>query len=139
MVNVWRIGLHGSNPLTYPVVRTWTCDMTEGGVMDRIDEQSKKRMTESLTKLAAFGRNPADKKAREEARMAVGDLSDVAGRFLSDKPQEDVAFSSSLSELGDFMDSLRLSSSGEDAQRRFDVALGDVEYRVKRLFGVTIR
>jgi hypothetical protein len=107
--------------------------------MDRIDEQSKKRITESLARLVALGRNPGDKKTRDEASIAVGDLGDVAGRLLSSKPQEDVAFSSSLSELGDFIENLRVSPTGEDAQRRFDVSLGDVEYRVKRLFGVTVR
>jgi len=107
--------------------------------MVNVDEQSKGRLSESLTKLTTFGRNPRDGQAWDEARMALGELGSVAGRLLADKPQEDVALTSSLTELDGFAESLRGSPEDADARRRFDVSLGDVEYRIKRLFGLAIR
>jgi hypothetical protein len=104
-----------------------------------VNEQDKKLIAESLTNLVKFGSNPVDKKAWDDARIALGQLGDIAGRLLADKPQEDVALSSSLSELDEFIDGLRHSPKNNDAVREFQVSLGDVEYRMKRLFGVTVR
>ncbi len=106
--------------------------------MANVDEQSKERLLESLTKLAKFGRNPRDGQAWNDARIALGELGDIAGRFLTNRPQEDVAFTSSLTELDGFAENLRDFPEGEEATRHFEVSLGDIEYRVKRLFGVAV-
>jgi hypothetical protein len=110
-----------------------------GVAMANIDEQSKKRLTESLNRLVTFGRNPEDKKAWNEARMALGELGDTAGGLLAHNEQEDVALTSSLSQLDGFMESLRFKPKGDEARTQFEVSLGDVEYRIKRLFGVAVR
>ena len=107
--------------------------------MANVDEQSKRLMSESLTKLATFGRNPRDRQAWNEARIALGELGDAAGRLLANKPQEDVAFTSSLTELDGFAENLRDFPEGDEARRHFEVALGDIEYRLRRLFGVAVR
>ncbi len=107
--------------------------------MANVDEQSKRRMSDSLTKLAAFGRNPRDRQAWSEARIALGELGNDAGRLLANKPQEDVAFTSSLTELDGFAENLRDFPAGDEARRHFEVSLGDVEYRLRRLFGVAAR
>jgi hypothetical protein len=104
-----------------------------------VNEQDKKLIVESVTKLVKFGSNPVDKKAWDDARIALGQLGDITGRLLADKPQEDVALSSSLSGLDEFIENLRHSPNNTDAVREFQVSLGDVEYRMKRLFGVTVR
>ena len=103
-----------------------------------VNEQDKKLITESVTKLVKFGNNPVDKKAWDDARIALGQLGDIAGRLLAEKPQEDVALSASLSGLGEFIENLRYSPKNADSVREFQVSLGDVEYRMKRLFGVTV-
>jgi hypothetical protein len=107
--------------------------------MANINEQDKKRITESLIKLVMFGSNPRNEQAWDEARIALGELGSTTGRLLIDKPQEDVALTSSLTELDGFAESLRHSDKDDDIRRHFEVSLGDVEYRVKRLFGVGIR
>ena len=106
--------------------------------MANINEQDKKLMTESLSKLAKFARNAKDKQASDEARIALGELGNIVGRLMANSPQEDVAFTSSLTELDGFVESLRHSPENVEARRRFEVSLGDIEYRVKRLFGVSI-
>ena len=107
--------------------------------MPSINEGDRQSLADSLTRLVKFGSSPREGKTWDEARGALGELGSVAGRLLADKPQEDVAFTSSLTELDGFAESLRDSPVDGDAKRRFDVSLGDVEYRIKRLFGVAIR
>ncbi len=107
--------------------------------MANIDEASKKRLTDALNKLVAFGRNSDDKKAWTEARAALGDLGEVSGRLLAKNEREDTALASSLSQLDEYMENLRLSSRNQEAKSQFDLSLGDVEYRIKRLFGVAVR
>jgi hypothetical protein len=107
--------------------------------MANIDEQSKKRLTEDLNTLVAFGFDPENKKAWDDARAALGDVGDTAGRLLSGNEREDVALSSSLTELDGFMENLRFSPKDRNARDRFEVSLGDVEYRIKRLFGLAVR
>ncbi len=107
--------------------------------MANIDETSKKRLTEALSKLVAFSRNADDKKAWTEARAALGDLGEVSGRLLSQNEREDIALSSSLSQLDENMENLRLSFRSQEAKGQFDLSLGDVEYRIRRLFGVAVR
>jgi hypothetical protein len=107
--------------------------------MANINERDKKRITESLTKLVTFGSNPRNKQAWDEARIALGELGGITGGLLVDKPQEDVALTSSLTELDGFAENLRHSPEDNDTRRHFEVSLGDVEYRVKRLFAVVIR
>jgi hypothetical protein len=92
-----------------------------------------------LNRLVAFGRNPEDKMAWNEGRAALGELGDTAGRLLAANEREDVALSSSLSQLDEFMENLRFSPKKEESRGRFEVSLGDVEYRLKRLFGVSVR
>jgi len=96
-------------------------------------------MADSLTKLVTFGRNPRNRLAWDEARIALGDLGDATGGLLASKPQEDVALTSSLTELDGYADRLRKSPGDKDARNGFELSLGDVEYRIKRLFGVSIR
>ena len=100
---------------------------------------NQERMADSLTKLVTFGSNPRNKPAWDEARIALGDLGDAAGSLLSSKPQEDVALTSSLTELDGYAEKLRISPGDRDARNGFELSLGDVEYRIKRLFGVSIR
>ena len=107
--------------------------------MPNIDEQSKKRLTEILNRLVTFSRNPEDKNAWDEARIALGELGDTAGRMLALDERENVALTSSLSQLDEFMDGLRFRPKNEEARSHFEVSLGDVEYRIKRLFGVYVR
>ena len=107
--------------------------------MASTEVQDKRLMTESLTKLEKFAMNPRGKQACDEARVALGELGNAVGRLLANRPQEDIAFTSSLTELDGFVESLRYSPEGVEAKRRFDVSPGDTEYRVKRLFGVAVR
>ena len=107
--------------------------------MANVDEQSKKRLTEDLNKLVAFSHDPEDKKAWNEARTALGELGDTAGGLLAHNEREDVALTSSLTQLDGFMESLRFRPKGDEARTQFEVSLGDVEYRIKRLFGVAVR
>jgi hypothetical protein len=107
--------------------------------MATVDAQNERRITDSLNRLVAFGRNPRDPQAWNEARIALGELGDTAGRLLAGKPQEDASLTSSLTELDGFAENLRNSPANDDARRHFEVSLGDVEYRIKRLFAVSIR
>lgn len=107
--------------------------------MANIGDQDRARLSDGLTKLAKFGGDPRHEKAWDEARMAMAELGSVAGKLLADKPQEDVALTSSLTELDGFAESLRFSPEDDEAKRRFEISLGDVEYRLKRLFGVAVR
>jgi hypothetical protein len=107
--------------------------------MANVDEKSKKQLADSLNRLIAFGRGPEDKNALDNARAALGQIGDTAGRLLSDNEREDIALSSSLTELDGFIENLRLSPTGKNARDHFEVSLGDVEYRIKRLFGVAVR
>lgn len=107
--------------------------------MASIDETSKKRLTDALNKLVAFSGSPNDKQAWSEARAALGDLGEVSGRLLAKNEREDIAFSSSLSQLDEHLESLKFSARDREAKGEFDLSLGDVEYRIKRLFGVAVR
>ncbi len=103
-----------------------------------MNQRSKKLITQSLKQLVSYGANPKTAAAWDEARMALGQLGDTVGQLLANKPQEDVAFSSALSSLDGYAETLRRSPSAE-ARNNFELSLGDVEYRVKRLFGVSVR
>ncbi len=107
--------------------------------MANIDEASKKRLTEALYKLIAFRRNFDDKDAWTGARTALGELGEVSGQLLAKNEREDIAFSSSLSQLDEHLESLKFSSKNAEARSEFDLSLGDIEYRIKRLFGVAVR
>jgi hypothetical protein len=107
--------------------------------MENINESDKKLITDSLSKLIKFGTNPLDNQSRDQARIALGQIGDISGRLLARKPQEDVALSSSLTELDGFIEKLSNSPRKADAIQEFQISLGDIEYRMKRLFGVTVR
>ena len=107
--------------------------------MADVSTQDKKSMTEALKKFVAFGQKPNDKQSWDAARIALGELGSVTSRLLVGKPQEDIALSSSLTELDGFAEGLYRSPKDDEARRRFEVSLGDVEYRINRLFGVNVR
>ena len=88
--------------------------------MASVDEQSKKRLTESLNKLVTFGANPRDRLAWDNARIALGELGSISGGLLANRPQEDAALTSALTELDGFADVLRYSPGLDDARRRFE-------------------
>jgi hypothetical protein len=103
--------------------------------MEIIDAKNSKLFKQSLKRLMAFRDNPRDPAAWEEARIALGQIGDAAGRLLANRPQEDAAFGWSVSELDGCAEALRRAVT-EDTRSRFDVSLGDVKYRLQRLFGV---
>ncbi len=107
--------------------------------MANIDEASKARLTDDMNKLVAFGRSFDDTKAWTEARTALGDLGEISGRLLAKNEREDIALASSLSQLDERLENLKFSSKNPAARSEFILSLGDVEYRVKRLFGVAVR
>jgi len=105
--------------------------------MEVIDAKNSKLFKQGLKRLVAFRDNPKDAAAWEEARIALGQIGDAAGRLLANRPQEDAAFGWSMSELDGCAEGLRRAAT-EDAKSRFDVSLGDVKYRLQRLFGVAV-
>ena len=107
--------------------------------MADVDEKSKRNIRASLKKLAAFGDDPGNEQAWNEAASAAGALGDAAGKLLSGQPMEDTAFTTRLTVLVDHAESLRKKPSDRKAREDFNIALGDVRYRVKRLFGVEVR
>ncbi len=104
-----------------------------------VDEESKQRLVADLGKLITFSSDLGNKQLWNEARIALGELGDTSSRLLAGNTREDLALSASLSELDESVEALRNSYGREDANRQFELSLGDVEYRVKRLFGVSVR
>ncbi len=107
--------------------------------MANVDRQSKNSLKNSLMKLVTFGKNPRDEDAWMNARMALGELGNIAGNLLVGRAQEDVALSSSLTELDGFAENLHQSPENKDARLHFELSLGDIEYRISRLFRVSVR
>ena len=106
--------------------------------MEYIEERDKKRLTDSLASLRAFSRNTNGTQAWDEFQVAFGELGNVVSRLLAKKPQEDVSFSTGLMELDQYADRLRFSPDDDEVRRDFEVSLGNIEYRLKRLFGVGV-
>ncbi len=104
-----------------------------------IDEQSKQLLTENISKLFLFGRYPRYKQAWNEASIALGILGEITGRLLSGKTKKDIAFTSSLNELNGFAENLHDSPENNVFKRHFELSLGDIEYRMIRLFDIPLR
>ena len=107
--------------------------------MADVDEKTKRNIRASLRKLAAFGEDPGTEQSWSEAATAAGALGDTVGKLLNKEPREDTAFATSLTVLLDQAESLRRKPSDQTARDDFNIALGDIKYRVKRLFGVEVR
>lgn len=104
-----------------------------------IDERSKRSIRACLRALVAFSQASRDEQSWNDARTALGTLGDTAGKLLSRQPREDAAFSSSLTAVYEAAEGMRKTPPPEKARENLDIVLGDVKYRVKRLFGIEVR
>lgn len=103
-----------------------------------VDEKSKKSLVESLTKLQSFGQSPRNRKACDDARSAIGEIGFVSGQLLGNDQREDTAMAGRLTELDGYAEALYGAPADKNAKQNFTLTLGDIEYRIKRLFNITV-
>jgi hypothetical protein len=93
-------------------------------------------LKQNIKHLAAFGEDPRDNNKWSNARSAIGDFGNISVKYLAGNDVEDIAFSSGVTRLYEAAEDLHKAPKGMEAKQNFDIALGDIRYRIKRLFGV---
>jgi hypothetical protein len=103
-----------------------------------LDESVKQSLKQNIRSLIAFGTDPRENNTWSNASSAIGEFGNISVKYLAGKDVEDIAFSSSMTRLYEAAEDLHRSPRDANAKQNFDIALGDIQYRIKRLFGVIL-
>ncbi len=104
----------------------------------QLSENAKQSLMQNFQDLRAFGSDPQDKNKWSRASSAIGELGNISVKYLAGHDIEDIPFSSSMTRLSEAVEDLHRSPDKEAARQDYELALGDIRYRIRRIFGVVV-
>jgi hypothetical protein len=104
----------------------------------QLSESTIQSLQQNIRYLTAFGSKPKDENSWSNASSAIGEFGNISVKYLAGKDIEDTAFSSSITRLYEAAEDLHRSPKNAETKQNFEIALGDIRYRIKRLFGVVL-
>jgi len=104
----------------------------------QLSESTKQSLMQNFKDLAAFGSNPRDDKAWSQASSAIGELGNISVQYLAGNDVEDISFSSGMTRLSEAAEELHRAPKNAENRQDYELALGDICYRLRRIFGVVV-